>query len=965
MTTDYKTTVFLPTTEFPMRGSLPQREPDMVERWKKMDLYRRQREAAAGREKFILHDGPPYANGNLHIGHALNKILKDVINRSQQMLGKDANYVPGWDCHGLPIEWKIEEKYRSAGRDKDEVPINEFRKECRDFAAEWVAVQSEEFQRLGVIGDWKNPYTTMRFDSEAQIARELMKFATSGQLYRGSKPVMWSVVEKTALAEAEVEYHDHESDQIWVKFPVLGDGMGALEGAAVVIWTTTPWTIPGNRAISYSSRIAYGLYEVTEAPDDNWTVAGEKLVLADGLAAGLFEQARVTGFTRICDVPSGDLGNFICAHPLRGFAGGYDFDVPLLDGDHVTDDTGTGFVHTAPSHGRDDFEVWMDHAAMLAERGIDRHIPYTVDADGRYTAEAPGFTGKQVITDKGRKGDANEAVIAALRDAAALVARSRLKHQYPHSWRSKTPVIFRNTPQWFISMGDGQGADGLRAKALKAIAETDFYPLQGRNRLNGMIDTRPDWVVSRQRAWGVPIAVFVRKEDSEILRDETVNERIARAFAEEGADAWFADGAKARFLGNEYDPDEFEQVRDILDVWFDSGCTHSFVLESRDDLKWPADLYLEGSDQHRGWFHSSLLESCGTRGRAPYDAVLTHGFVMAEQGVKMSKSLGNTVAPQEVLKQYGADILRLWVVASDYSEDLKIGPEILKHQADAYRRLRNTLRFLLGNLAGFAEAERVEAADMPELEQFILHRLAELDALVRKSIAEYDFHTMFTALHNFCAIELSSFYFDIRKDALYCDPADDPTRRAARTVLDTLFSSLVTWLAPIICFTAEEAWLTRFPDEDGTDSVHLKLFADIPADWRNEALGAKWQRIRALRRVVTGAIEIERAEKRIGSSLAASATVYVEDEAYRTAMATIDMADLCITSAARFGDGTAPAGAFTLDDVPGVAVVIGPADGGKCARCWKILPEVGAADGHAELCHRCAEAVADSGVAAE
>ena len=965
MTTDYKTTVFLPTTEFPMRGSLPEREPAILERWEKMDLYRRQREAAEGREKFILHDGPPYANGNLHIGHALNKILKDVINRSQQMLGKDANYVPGWDCHGLPIEWKIEEKYRSTGRDKDEVPINEFRKECRDFAAEWVAVQSAEFQRLGVIGDWKNPYTTMRFDAEAQIARELMKFATSGQLYRGSKPVMWSVVEKTALAEAEVEYHDHESDQIWVKFPVLGDGMGALEGAAVVIWTTTPWTIPGNRAISYSSRISYGLYEVTEAPDDNWTVAGEKLVLADGLAARLFEQARVTDFARVCDVPSEDLGKFVCAHPLRGFAGGYEFDVPLLDGDHVTDDTGTGFVHTAPSHGRDDFEVWMDNAAALNARGIDRHIPYTVDADGRYTAEAPGFPGKQVITDKGKKGDANEAVIAALRDAKALVARSRLKHQYPHSWRSKTPVIFRNTPQWFISMGDGQGDDGLRAKALKAIAETEFYPPQGRNRLNGMIDSRPDWVVSRQRAWGVPIAVFVRKEDSEILRDDAVNQRIAKAFAEEGADAWFADGAKARFLGNDYDSDDFEQVRDILDVWFDSGCTHSFVLESRDDLKWPADLYLEGSDQHRGWFHSSLLESCGTRGRAPYDAVLTHGFVLAEQGVKMSKSLGNTVAPQEVLKQYGADILRLWVVASDYSEDLKIGPEILKHQADAYRRLRNTLRFLLGNLAGYDEAERIEAAEMPELEQFVLHRLAELDALIRKSIADYDFHTMFTALHNFCAVELSSFYFDIRKDALYCDPVDNPTRRAARTVLDTLFSNLVTWLAPIICFTAEEAWLTRFPDEGETDSVHLHLFADIPADWRNDALGEKWQRIRALRRVVTGAIEIERAEKRIGSSLAASATVYVEDGAYRAAMATIDMADLCITSAARFGDGAAPSGAFTLDDVPGVSVIIEPADGEKCARCWKILPEVGAADGHAELCHRCADAVAESGIAAE
>jgi isoleucyl-tRNA synthetase len=941
-----------------MRGSLPEREPDILTRWEKLDLYRRQRADAKGREKFILHDGPPYANGHLHIGHALNKILKDVINRSQQMLGRDANYVPGWDCHGLPIEWKIEEKYRADGKDKDEVPIVEFRRECRDFAAHWVAVQNEEFRRLGVIGDWRNPYTTMSHAAEAQIAAELMKFAMSDQLYRGSKPVMWSVVEKTALAEAEVEYHDHESDQIWVKFQIVeasGSGRSTeLLFNSVVIWTTTPWTIPGNRAVCFSSRIEYGLYEVTDAPADNWLRVGEKVVVADTLSAALFKQARVTGYARRFDI---DPGGLICAHPLRGLAGGYEFDVPLLDGEHVTEETGTGFVHTAPSHGRDDFEVWTDNKAALAARGIDTDIPYPVGADGAFTEDAPGFTGRRVFDDNGRKGDANETVIAALRDAGALVARGRLTHQYPHSWRSRTPLIFRNTPQWFISMGDDRGEAGLRARALKAIDETTFYPPQGRNRLRGMIEGRPDWVISRQRAWGVPITVFVRKSDGAILKDETVNARIVEAFAAEGADCWFA-ADPSRFLGKHHDAGEYEQVTDILDVWFDSGSTHSFVLETRADLQWPASLYLEGSDQHRGWFHSSLLESCGTRGRAPYEGVLTHGFVLAEEGLKMSKSTGNVVAPQEVIRQYGADILRIWVVASDYSEDLKIGPEILKHQADAYRRLRNTMRYLLGNLHGFDSGERMAAEDMPELERFILHRVAELDSLVRRCCAEFDFHTLFTQLHNFCAVELSSLYFDIRKDALYCNRADDPARRAARTVLDTLFSCLTAWLAPIICFTAEEAWQTRHPDPD--DSVHLRRFPEVPTAWRNDALAAKWRRVRQLRRVVTGALEKARADKTIGASLEAAPVIFA-DSRWDDLRDTVDWPDICITSGVAFADFPAhtahPGETFSLPDVAGVVVGFARAEGEKCARCWKILPEVGADPRYDDLCRRCAEAV--------
>jgi len=939
MTADYKSTVFLPRTDFPMRGSLPQREPEIQARWERIDLYRRQREAAQGREKFVLHDGPPYANGNLHIGHALNKILKDVINRSQQMLGMDANYVPGWDCHGLPIEWKIEERYREAGRDKDEVPINEFRKECRDFAAHWVEVQGAEFRRLGVIGDWANPYTTMTYAAEAQIVRELGKFLMNGGLVRGEKPVMWSPVEKTALAEAEIEYHDHKSTQIWVRFPVKTTSIPALDGAGAVIWTTTPWTIPGNRAIAYGADIDYVVVEVGDAGGAVNLKSGDRLLLAAALKDSVLAALKVADAAVVGTCRGAELAGTLCRHPLAGQ--GYDFDVPLLPGDHVTDEDGTGLVHTAPGHGAEDYEVG---------RAAGIEVPRTVADDGRFYDHVPLFAGDHVYKVDGKVAD-------ALADAGALLARGSLTHSYPHSWRSKAPLIYRTTPQWFISMD----ANGLRDKALAAIDHTEFFPPTGRNRLYSMIANRPDWCVSRQRAWGVPITVFVDKQTGEPLRDQAVIDRIAAAVEQDGADCWF-DAAPSRFLGNDHNPDDYEPVTDILDVWFDSGATHSFVLEAREDLKWPASLYLEGSDQHRGWFHHSLLESCGTRGRAPFDAVLTHGFVLAEEGVKMSKSQGNVTAPQEILEQFGADILRIWVVASDYSEDLKIGPEILKHQADAYRRLRNTLRYLLGNLDGFGDAERLPHGDMPELERFILHRLVELDTLVRQCCDRFDFHTMFTALHNFCAVELSSFYFDIRKDVLYCNPADDPVRRAARTVLDDLFSVLTAWLAPIICFTAEEAWLTRYPSEDG--SVHLRTFPDVPGGWRDEALGAKWRQVRALRRVVTGALEIERAAKRIGSSLAASAVIYA-DEAFRSAVGGLDLADLCITSAARLADGPAPHDAFTLSDVDGVAVRIELAEGEKCARCWKVLTEVGEGPEHDDLCRRCADAVGRAGIAAQ
>ncbi|ESR27494.1 isoleucine--tRNA ligase [Lutibaculum baratangense] len=988
---DYSETLFLPKTEFPMRAGLPKREPEFLARWDGMDLYRRLREASRGKEKFVLHDGPPYANGHIHIGTALNKILKDVIVRSRQMAGFDANYVPGWDCHGLPIEWKIEEQYRAKGHDKDEVPVNEFRAECRQFAEEWIDVQRSEFRRLGVEGDWSNPYLTMSFAAEAQIARELMKFAMSGALYRGSKPVMWSVVEKTALAEAEVEYHDHQSDTIWAKFPIsagsatpqveievdeegrpipfraeqiqaLASQGNDLAQASVVIWTTTPWTIPGNRAIAYSTRVSYGLYRVTEAAADNWAEVGDLYILADALAAEVMSAARVEGHERVRAVEPSEFAKLVCEHPLRGLEGGYQFAVPLLEGEHVTDEAGTGFVHTAPSHGAEDFEVWMEHRADLIRSGIDPTIPYTVDADGAYTSDAPGFEGRRVITDKGETGDANKTVIEALRQAGRLVARSRLKHQYPHSWRSKKPVIFRNTPQWFISMGDELGGDGLRSKALEAIEATRFVPPSGQNRLRGMIEHRPDWVISRQRAWGVPITVFVHRETGEVIPNaalanaDALISRIAEAFEAEGADAWFDERAAQRFLeGLVDDPAEWDQVHDILDVWFDSGSTHSFVLEQRPDLKWPADVYLEGSDQHRGWFHSSLLESCGTRGRAPYDAVITHGFTMAEDGRKMSKSLGNTIAPQDVIAQYGADILRLWVMWSDYTDDQRIGAEILKSTADSYRKLRNTLRWLLGSLHHYREEDRVSLEEMPELERYVLHRLAELDAIVRQGYADYDFKRIMQAVFNFATVDLSAFYFDIRKDALYCDPASSVTRRACLTVLDRIFHSVTTWLAPMLPFTMEEVWLSRFPDEEG--SVHLRGFAEVPTEWRDDALGEKWRKVRRVRRVVTGAIEIERADKRIGSSLEAAPVVHVSDASLLAALEGVDLAEISITSQASLVEGEGPADAYRWEDVPGVAVVAALAEGRKCARSWKILPDVGSDPDYPDITPRDAQAM--------
>ncbi|MEO1918564.1 MAG: isoleucine--tRNA ligase, partial [Paracoccaceae bacterium] len=896
-TPDYKSTLNLPKTDFPMRAGLPKREPEWLEKWADMDLYEKLR-AKEGRETFILHDGPPYANGNLHIGHALNKILKDMVVRSQQMMGKDARYVPGWDCHGLPIEWKIEEQYRAKGKNKDDVPINELRGECRKFAQGWVDVQREEFKRLGVQGKWDKPYLTMDFESEAVIAEEFMKFVMNGSLYRGSKPVMWSPVEKTALAEAEIEYHDHQSHTIWVKFP-FANATGDLDGASVVIWTTTPWTIPSNKAVAYNPKIAYALFEVEETEEESWTAAGDKFVFADDLAADALEKSRVIKFKRVRDVSGDELGGLMCKHPFADLDKFWDYPegVPMIDGDHVTDDAGTGFVHTAPSHGADDYEAFT-------KRGWTDRMTHNVNEDSAFEEFVPFFAGLEVFNRKGKEGKANTAVIAKLVEANALIARGRVKHSYPHSWRSKAPIIFRNTPQWFVAidkeLNDGMDTHGktIRQRALTEIDNVNWTPKSGRNRLYSMIENRPDWVMSRQRAWGVPLSCFIKHNGDgtvEILRDEAVNARIAAAFRVEGADAWFADRAQERFLEGVPDADQWELVSDILDVWFDSGSTHAFVIRDREDGSPDgiADVYLEGTDQHRGWFHSSLLQSVGTKGCAPYRGVITAGFTLDAKGMKMSKSIGNTIAPEQVIRQYGADILRLWVAQVDYTNDQRIGDEILKGVADSYRRLRNSMRFILGNLNRFSEADTIDVAEMPELERWVLHRLSELDEVVRDGYDSYDLQGVFQKLFQFCTVDLSSFYFDVRKDVLYCD-GNSIERRAARTVLDILFHRLTTWLAPMLTFTMEDVWLQRFPGAES--SVHILDFPETPVAWRDDALAEKWEVVRQVRRVVTGAIEIERTAKVIGASLEAAPTVHIRDTEMLAIVKSVDFADVCITS---------------------------------------------------------------------
>ena len=968
---DYRDTLFLPKTDFPMRAGLPKAEPEWIAKWEEMKLYDRLREQSKGREKFVYHDGPPYANGDIHLGTAMNKILKDIVCRSHQMAGYDAGFIPGWDCHGLPIEWKVEEQFRAKGKTKEQVSGSEFREACRDYAAHWIEVQKAQFKRCGVLAEWDEkdgdpktgPYLTMRFESEAKIVSEFLRIAMSGLMYRGVKPIMWSPVEQTALAEAEVEYHDKKATTIWVKFPVAS---GGPEGASVVIWTTTPWTIPANQAVSFNSGISYGLYEVTGVASEEelgfkpWVDAGDKLLIADALADQVLSAAKATDWKKVETV---DPTGWVLKHPFNGadWADGFwDHEIPLLAGDHVTDDAGTGFVHTAPAHGDDDYMVFLGSGRSA------RDIRDIVGPAGEYREDVPRFGGMDIIRTSGKKrgqdGKAPGEVVKALIEQGALLARGFTTLRDAHSWRSKAPVIRRATPQWFIAM-DKAGEDGttLRQKALAGIDQTTFDPAVGRNRIRSMVEGRPDWLISRQRNWGVPLTLFVNAEGQPhtiLPKADEVNARVLESITAGGVDAWFTTD-KATLLGDAANADEWEKVTDVLDVWFDSGTTHAFTLRDRgiiDEDTGQADVYLEGSDQHRGWFQSSLLECCATRGMAPYKTVVTHGFIVDGEGKKMSKSLGNTVNPLDVAQKNGIEILRLWTASSDFTDDLRISDEILKANVESYRRLRNTFRYLLGALEGYSSNETVPLEDMPGLERWVLHRVAELHEQITAAYKAFDYKKVMSLLINFCGVDLSAVYFDIRKDTLYCDPLHSTRRLATRMVMNELLKRLCTWLAPIMPFTTEEAFQASHLAKLA-DSVHLLTFEPVLPDWKDDELAAKWAKIFKVRRVVTGAIEIERKEKNIRSSLEAAPIVHIEDDDLRAAYAGESAADIFITSKAILTDAPSPGNAFRMDDVPGVAVVVGQADGVKCARSWKYFDPADADPEFPDITPRDAEAV--------
>jgi isoleucyl-tRNA synthetase len=906
-----KDTLQLPKTAFSMKASLPTKEPKILEQWEKNKVFEKIRKKSTGKEKFILHDGPPYANGHIHMGTALNKILKDIIIRFHQMSGKDSIYVPGWDCHGLPIEWKIEEQYKKKKKNKDDVPIKDFRKECREFAKNWIDVHIKEFKRLGVVGDFENYYSTMSFESEAQIVRELGKFLLDGSLYQGFKPVFWSTVEKTALADAEVEYMDHTSNTIYVAFKVKKTKQDFLKDASVVIWTTTPWTIPANKALAFNNSIEYSVVEISEL--DHFKE--KKIIVATNLIEQITKACEIKNYKILKSFKGTELSGTICSHPFIKM--NFDYDVPMLDAQFVNLEQGTGIVHCAPSHGPDDFNLCLKN-----------NIPsqYTVDSAGLYTKEIPYFANTHVFK-------ADPIVIEKLKEQSKLLKNDKLSHSYPHSWRSKAPLIYRATPQWFISMQKND----LRKKAIKAIHETTFYPEKGKERLLSMVEGRPDWCVSRQRVWGVPLPIFINKKTKEPLRDKKIIDRIASIYEKQGSDCWFTDNPKV-FLGDDYNPEDYEKLNDIVEVWFDSGSTHSFVLEKRKDLKWPADMYLEGSDQHRGWFHSSLLESCGTRGKAPFESILSHGFVVDGKGLKMSKSLGNVISPDDILKNYGADILRVWVASSDYAEDLRIDKSILTQHAESYRKIRNTFRFILGNLKDKYQKQEFDKLDfkkLDELEQYILHKIYVIDKSVKNNLNNYNFHKLSRELLNFCTLDLSSFYFDIRKDVLYCDNLNSKKRKDCVVVLNIILESLLKWFAPILVFTTEEIYNLINEKEE---SIHENSFVQIPASWKNDDLNSKWAKLFKIKQEANIAIEEKRTNKEIGSSLEAEINLTVDEENFNL-LEGLDLAEYFITS---------KADKIKSDKKEEIKIDVKKTNGTKCARCWKILEK---------KCVRCEQAL--------
>ena len=895
-----KDQINLPKTIFSMKANLPLKEPDLIKYWDEINLYENLRKNTKGKEKFILHDGPPYANGNIHMGTALNKILKDIIIKFHQMNGKDSVYVPGWDCHGLPIEWKIEEQYKKNKKNKNDVPIVEFRKECREFANKWIKIHKDQFKRLGVIGDWENYYSTMSFDAEGQIVRELGKFLKEGSLYKGYKPVLWSTVEKTALSDAEVEYMDHTSDTIYATFKIKKTKYKELDNCEIVIWTTTPWTIPANKALAYNENLKYLIIEIK----DQNVFKNRKIVIAKELLQNVINDCDIKGYKITNEFDGKKFQDTICTHPFVNI--GFEYDVPMLEARFVTIEQGTGIVHCAPSHGPDDFNLCLKHNIKALE---------TVDDDGKYTKNIPLFTGQHIFK-------ANSVVIEKLREEKNLLSNGKLEHSYPHSWRSKAPLVHRATQQWFISME----SHGLRKKALKALDQTIFYPNKGKERIRSMIETRPDWCVSRQRVWGVPLPIFVSKKTKKVLIDDDVFENIASIYEKEGSDCWFSDNPQ-RFLGSKYKSEEFEKLSDIVEVWFDSGSTHSFVLEKRNDLKWPASMYLEGSDQHRGWFHSSLLQSCGTRGKAPFESILSHGFVVDGKGHKMSKSAGNTISPEDILKKYGADILRIWVAASNYAEDLRIDYSILEQHAEAYRKIRNTFRYLLGNLKdNFSEfaLDKINVENLSEIEQIMLHKIYQLNKKLHLNFGFYNFHVLYKELLNFCTVDLSSFYFDIRKDTLYCDPINSEKRQNCIKILNIILNCLLKWFAPILTFTTEEVFKIIKKD---SKSIHLENFPIIPQNWYNEKLANKWKQLFRIRDLCNISIETKRNEKLIGSSLEAEVTMVLSSNNFKD-FKNFNFEELLIVSKATILEDT--------NQSEDVVVTTKKAVGTKCPVCWKI-----------------------------
>jgi len=904
--------IHLPKTSFSMKANLPVKEPEILKIWKKLNLYKKLRESGKGKEKFVLHDGPPYANGHIHMGTALNKILKDIITRFHQMNGKDSVYVPGWDCHGLPIEWKIEEEYKKNKKNKDEVPIKDFRLECREFAEKWIKIHIEEFKRLGVEGDWDNYYSTMSYDAEAQIVRELGKFLLDDTLYQGYKPILWSTVEKTALADAEVEYKDHTSNTIYTSFEIKKTDKDFLKNSHIIIWTTTPWTIPVNRALAYNSKIKYSVVQVANEASD---FKNKKIIIASNLIKQVFEECNFKDFKILKEFDGNDFKNTICSHPLKKM--GYEYDVPMLEGDFVTLEQGTGIVHAAPSHGPDDFNLCLKNGIKATN---------TISDGGLYSKEVPFFSGTHIFK-------ADKIVIEKLMENKSLLSKGTLNHSFPHSWRSKAPLVYRATSQWFISMEK----KNLRKKALKAIDDTTFFPERGRARIRSMVESRPDWCISRQRIWGVPLPLFVSKKTNKPLKDLEVIENIAKIYEKEGSDCWFSDDPQ-KFLGKKYKKEDYVKSTDIVEVWFDSGASHSYVLEKRKDLTWPASMYLEGSDQHRGWFHSSLLESCGTRGRAPYNSILTHGFVVDGKGLKMSKSTGNVIAPEEVLKKYGADILRTWVAASDYTEDLKLDRSILEQHAESYRKIRNTFRFLLGNLKDQKidfDFNSKEISQWPELELYMLHKVFELNKKFQIYFKEYNFHKLYKELVNFCSLELSAFYFDIRKDSLYCDDLLSKKRSACINLLSLILDMLLKWFAPILSFTTEEIF--QIINKGKKSSIHLENFPKIPDRWENKKLFEKWEKFKTVKKVVNAAMEIKRSSKDIGSSLEADIKIYLGEE-YLNLAKDLNLSEYFITSKAELKKMSDDKNLFKLDEIENIKVLVKKAEGEKCSRCWKISP---------------------------